>query len=112
TFIALTYNNSLDNNLFSSDEFSAWRYQWQERINKENKSKQEVKDTMLHANPELNPRNHLDESALDAAEHEVNYDKIKQLLEALQHPFAHTEKQKALAKIPVPNTPYQSFCGT
>lgn len=112
TFLALTYNDSLDNKLFCSDEFSAWRDQWQERINQENKSEQEVRDIMLHANPALIPRNHLVESALDAAVNEGNYDKIKQLLEALQHPFAHNEKQKALAKIPVPNTPYQTFCGT
>src|SRR5699024_2477570 len=111
TFLALTYNNSLDNKLFSSDEFSAWRDQWQERINQENKSKQEVKDTMLHTNPSLITRNHPVETASDAAVNESNYNKTKQLPSASQHPFAHTQKPKALSKIPVPNTPYQTISG-
>src|SRR5699024_7534371 len=112
TFIALTYYQSFDNKLFSSDEFSTWKDQWQAQLNRENKSKQEVQDVMLRSNPALIPRNHLVESALDAAVNHHNYDKINQLLKALQDPFAHTDEQKALAKIPVPNTPYQTFCGT
>lgn len=112
TFLALTYDDVPDNKLFSSDVFLTWKDQWHARLKQENKSQQDVQDLMLHSNPALIPRNHLVESALTTAVNHDNYDEIKQLLNALEHPFAHSEEQKSLANIQVPDTPYQTFCGT
>lgn len=112
TFIALTYNESLDHPLFSADAFIKWKEEWQTRIKRENKSKQEVENLMLRSNPAIIPRNHLVESALAAAVNHSDYQEITTLLHALKQPVAHTKQQANLANIPVPNKPYQTFCGT
>lgn len=112
TFLALTYNESLDHPLFSSDAFSIWKEEWNARLKQEEQSDAVVKNLMLQSNPAIIPRNHLVESALSAAVNEDDESEIKTLLETIKHPFAHTTEQVNLAKIPVPDVPYQTFCGT
>lgn len=112
TFLALTHNELEGMVLFHSEEFLNWYERWNKRIQRQNKSIDDVRARMRNHNPALIPRNHLVEKALDAAAEKDDYDEMEQLLDALSNPFAHTSKQAAYAKIPVPIEPYQTFCGT
>lgn len=112
TFLALTYDQLDGMVLFTSKEFLQWHTLWKERLKRQNKPVNEVKELMLQSNPALIPRNHLVEDALESAVAEDDHHKIEQLLEALSNPFAHTPQQAAYANIPVPPEPYQTFCGT
>lgn len=112
TFLALTRDTLEGEVLFQSEEFNTWYQRWQTRLQEENKSSDEVVRLMRSSNPALIPRNHLVERALtDAVEHD-NYDFMNYLLSALKNPFAHSQAQAEFEKIPVPQTPYQTYCGT
>ncbi len=112
TFLALTNNELEGMVLFQSEDFLNWHEQWNKRLQKQNKPMHEVNELMRNHNPALIPRNHLVEHALEAAVDRDDYHEMEQLLDALSNPFAHSAKQAAYAKTPVPTEPYQTFCGT
>lgn len=112
TFLALTRERLEGEVLFHSEEFKTWYQRWQARVQEEDKSSDEVTRLMRASNPALIPRNHLVERALtDAVEHN-DYQFMNDLLSALNNPFAHSKEQAEYKKIPVPQTPYQTYCGT
>ncbi len=112
TFLALTFNRLEGMTLFHSEEFKNWHKQWQKRLERQEKTKDDVFELMKKTNPAIIPRNHLVEEALEAAVENDDYSVLENLLDALSDPFAHTKKQAEYAKVPVPTTPYQTFCGT
>ncbi|MEI3604966.1 YdiU family protein [Pseudogracilibacillus sp. SE30717A] len=112
TFIALTTKKLDGAVLFHSEEFLEWRKQWSERLKRQEVDEGHIYAKMKENNPALIPRNHLVETALDAAVENNDFTVMKDLLDALAHPFAYTEKQKEYAEVPVPKTFYQTFCGT
>ena len=67
---------------------------------------------MKKSNPAIIPRNHLVEEALDAAVENDDFSVLESLLDVLADPFAHSKEQAEYAKVPVPTTPYRTFCGT
>ncbi|MEI3613734.1 protein adenylyltransferase SelO [Pseudogracilibacillus sp. SO30301A] len=112
TFLALTFNRLEGMTLFHSEEFKNWHKQWTKRLEQQEKTEDDVFELMKKSNPAIIPRNHLVEEALEAAVESDDYSVLENLLADLSEPFAHTKKQAEYAKLPVPTTPYQTFCGT
>ncbi len=113
TFIALTYDQLSNMELFESEEFAQWHKRWQARLDRQDGSKEISYQLMRNTNPALIPRNHRVEEALEAAVEEGDYTVIKRFLGVLANPYAHSEKQTEYTTLPPPSHyPYRTFCGT
>lgn len=109
TFRALTF----ETDLFETPDYSQWHKRWQERLERQPKSKTSSHQLMMKSNPALIPRNHRVEAALDAAVTYGDYSVMEKLLDALANPYSHTPEQSEYsAPPPETNIPYQTFCGT
>jgi len=113
TFRALTFDTPEDTVLFGSPEFAQWRELWQARLGRQQEQKASSQQLMRSYNPALIPRNHRVEAALESAVKQGDYSVLKQLLEVLSSPYAHSPEQADYATMPeLSNHPYRTFCGT
>ncbi|WP_080846949.1 protein adenylyltransferase SelO [Cytobacillus gottheilii] len=114
TFLALTFHLQEENSLFNEKDFMKWHEKWQNRLSKQDKSKEEVQELMKKHNPAVVPRNHLVEEALEAAEKSGNYEVMNELLQVLSQPFSHSgEIQQKYRNAPAAtDQPYVTYCGT
>ncbi|ADL50204.1 protein adenylyltransferase SelO [Clostridium cellulovorans] len=113
TFRALTLDMCSHTELFTSPEFKHWYQKWQERLSRQQESKDSVQQLMKKNNPAIIPRNHRVEAAIEAAVKNGDYSVMEQLLDALSNPFEYSEKQEEYAKLPKPSKQkYKTFCGT
>ena len=112
TFLSLTFNRQEGMTFLHSEEFKTWYKRWMKRLERQEQSKERVVDLMKKSNPAIIPRNHLVEEALDAAVENDDFSVLESLLDVLADPFAHSKEQAEYAKVPVPTTPYRTFCGT
>lgn len=112
TFIGLTFGNFVGQVVYHTKEFRNWHTRWEKRLEKENRSKDEIRELMRTNNPAVIPRNHRVEEAIEAAVQDGDYTVTERLLDVLKDPFAHSKEQKEYAKVPVQTEPYQTFCGT
>ncbi|MCL6617078.1 MAG: YdiU family protein [Anoxybacillus ayderensis] len=109
TFRALT----LDEWEFCEQEFRDWHIRWQQRIARQDVTKDEVYERMRQHNPAIIPRNYRVEEALAAAVEHGDDTVMERLLCVLKHPYAYTKEQEEYAKPPAPSDrPYKTFCGT
>jgi len=109
TFIKLTFGNTLND----SAEYKEWHNKWQARLQRQNKTKDELLELMKNSNPAVIPRNHRVEEALRAAEENEDYSVMDKLVSVLKRPFAHSADQKEYAELPPPSfCNYRTFCGT
>ncbi|WP_141501155.1 protein adenylyltransferase SelO [Paenibacillus luteus] len=112
TFRALTFDKMSGEALFETPEFVNWYALWQERLGKQQQSKESSLQLMRKSNPALIPRNHRVEEALEAAVL-GDFSVMERLLAALANPYAHTAEQAEYATLPVDsNRNYQTYCGT
>lgn len=113
TFRALTFDNMEDTVLFGKAEFEQWYTLWQERLTRQEESKDSSKQLMKSSNPAIIPRNHRVEEALKAAVEQEDYSVMEKLLDALSKPYAHSKEQDYYSTLPEPSScPYQTYCGT
>ncbi len=113
TFRALTSGDFSQQNWFHSAEFDDWFKEWQQKINEQPYSNEEVTALMKRSNPVIIPRNFQVEEVLDRAVNDGDYEPIKQFYQALKAPYSDSAAQLAYAKLPPnPDYPYQTFCGT
>ncbi|MHC1684001.1 MAG: YdiU family protein [Clostridiaceae bacterium] len=113
TFRALTFDNYSDMELFKSTEFKEWNKKWQDRLNRQQESKDSSYQLMKSNNPAAIPRNHRVEEALEAAVKDGDYSVTQRLVEALSTPYAHSPKQVEYSTPPKPSScGYRTFCGT
>ncbi|MGO4889854.1 protein adenylyltransferase SelO [Anaerobacillus sp. MEB173] len=113
TFRALTFDKLDDSDLFTSTEFSQWHLKWQERLTRQEQSKDDTVQLMKNSNPAVIPRNHRVEEALEAAVRNEDYSVMERLLKVLSTPFGHTIEQEKYATLPSPSgRPYRTYCGT
>ncbi|MGG7143348.1 protein adenylyltransferase SelO [Clostridium nigeriense] len=113
TFRNLTLDKKCDIVMFETTEFSSWFNRWQERLNRQEKSKEEIIKLMKSVNPSVIPRNHLVEEAIEAAVKNNDYTVMNKLLEVLLRPYDYADYQEEYAKLPEPSKiPYRTFCGT
>lgn len=113
TFIYLTFDNLDEIDLFSSKEFKAWNRKWNDRLSRQEASKDISKGLMNRSNPALIPRNHLVEEALEFAVNDGNYTPLHNLLDALSNPYEHLDIDDKYIKAPkLSSIPYKTYCGT
>ncbi|MFD0771375.1 YdiU family protein [Bacillus sp. CGMCC 1.60114] len=113
TFRALTFNKLEDMDLFKTPEFHQWHERWQERLGRQEESKDSSHLLMRKNNPAIIPRNHRVEEALEAAVKHGDYSVMERLLNVLSNPYAHSPEQDEYATLPAPSScPYRTFCGT
>ena len=67
TFLALTFNKKINNDMFKSTEFENWYKTWQDRLKRQPQSKESVHQLMKDSHPAVIPRNHRVEEALKGA---------------------------------------------
>ena len=112
TFIELTFNKNINNDMFKSTEFKNWYNTWQERLKRQSQSKESVHQLMKNSNPAVIPRNHRVEESLKGAT-EGDYSIMMNLLNVLSKPYEHSKDQEEYAKLPKPSScPYKTYCGT
>ncbi|PEZ04794.1 hypothetical protein CN326_15690 [Bacillus sp. AFS018417] len=113
TFRALTFDKLEDMALFETPEFNQWHEQWQERLGRQEESKDSSHLLMRKNNPAVIPRNHRVEEALEAAVKHGDYSVMERLLNVLSNPYAYSPEQDDYATLPAPSScPYRTFCGT
>ena len=113
TFLALTFEQSPDSSLFHSKEFKKWKERWQDRLSRQKESKEASHQLMRDNNPAVIPRNHRVEEALTAAVDHGDYTVMRQLMEVLSKPYAHSPEQAEFAVLPEKkDCSYRTFCGT
>ncbi len=112
TFRTLTLNTLKDADLFGSSEFAEWHKLWQERLERQQESKDASNELMRNTNPAIIPRNHRVEEALEAAVEKGDYSVMERLLAVLSNPYAYFTEQAEYCTVPVSTTPYRTFCGT
>ncbi|MDI9500196.1 MAG: YdiU family protein [Bacillota bacterium] len=113
TFRALTYDEDLDIDMFSTDEFRQWKASWHERLGRQQQTKSSVFRLMKENNPVVIPRNHRVEEALEAAEKHGDYSVMERLVCVLSRPYEYTSEKDHYSSPPEPSScRYQTFCGT
>ena len=113
TFSALTFDKHEDNDMFNSEEFSQWHKKWQDRLNRQEETKESSHELMKNFNPAIIPRNHRVEEALEVAVKKGDYSVMEKLLDVLSCPYAYSPEQEKYSTLPPPsNRPYRTFCGT
>jgi uncharacterized protein YdiU (UPF0061 family) len=113
TFRALTLDTSEDTVLFEAAEFAEWQQQWQSRLSRQEEDKAASQQLMRRSNPEVIPRNHRVEEALEAAVKDGDYSVMERLLDALSKPYSYSSERTDYCTLPEQSTrPYRTFCGT
>lgn len=113
TFRNLPLQQSAEPSKSTDPAFAAWLRRWLERLDRQNRSQEEVLRLMSAHNPAVIPRNHEVESALAAATADNDLAPMHRLLEALATPYDATGKPGSLTNPPPPGSPpYRTYCGT
>ena len=113
TFLSLTFQKFDDLPFSETEEFAKWQKLWQQRLDRQKESIDSSIELMKRSNPALIPRNYIVEEALEAAVKNSDYSVIKDFLDALSCPYAHSAKQAKYSEPPKKScSPYQTFCGT
>ena len=95
-----------------NDNLKKFHDKWKMRIDKQNRSHEEILSIMKNANPVVIPRNHKVEESLKEA-HKGNLVSLNNLLNALKDPYIERSDLK-LYQQPAHETDkkYKTFCGT
>lgn len=115
TFRALTLGKTgpEESAWFDSEDFALWHKRWEERLGRQEASRETSIGLMRSSNPAVIPRNHRVEEALDAAEQDGDYSVMERLLEALSNPYAYSPRQEDYCTLPgAGSRPYRTYCGT
>lgn len=113
TFRDLTLSNLADSDMYNSEDFNQWYTNWQNRLNRQQKSKEESVKLMKENNPTVIPRNHRVEEALSAAINHNDYGVMQKLLNVLKDPYDYTNINMEYSILPESTKcPYKTFCGT
>ncbi len=105
TFLALQSEPTHWGSIYSDEQFIHWYKKWQQ---------QDISyELMRQNNPQIIPRNHLVEEALEAASKESDYTKFNELLNAISHPYSEGKELKKYQEMPnLVDTGYKTYCGT
>lgn len=113
TFLNLTLGTLTNMPIFESEEFKKWYSLWQERLERQKESKEDIKNLMKKNNPIVIPRNHRVEEALEAAVKRNDYSVMQNLLDVLKTPYDYSNINEEYLKLPEKNScRYKTYCGT
>jgi len=110
TFCYLMNIKINNDEIYQDNSFKNWSRQWQQRLSKNNNSKDKSLDLMKISNPIVIPRNHKVEEALDAA-NKGDLEIFNRLLSVINNPY-NINKAIEDYQLPSSNNKYQTFCGT
>lgn len=120
TFVRLTLQiNSQDGSylkgtreLFESEEFNIWYLKWEEKINSQGKTRDEIYNLMKNSNPFVIPRNFMVEEVLKQGE-KGNMLPFEEFLSALKKPYNYDISNKKYQELPKDHSKnYKTYCGT
>ena len=112
TFRILTTGNIDELEFNNKEEFKNWYDKWQERLSRQNKSKEEIRELMESNNPYVIPRNHRVEEALEAANNN-DYSVMDSLLKVISNPYDYSKVQEEYTKVHKEfSCGYKTYCGT
>lgn len=113
TFRALTLNQPEEMTVHEADGFNNWYTAWQERLEGQDRSKDEVYTLMRSVNPLIIPRNHQVEAAIDAAVKNSDYSMMYELMRVLEHPYEFSDEHLKFVQPAEPtDIIYKTYCGT
>ena len=111
--VVRTKDAGLQTFMEGSPELEAWLARWRERLAREEVAPEARAASMDAVNPVYIPRNHLVESALNAAVMNNDLDPFRQMLDVLREPFrGRAGLDSYAAPGPSDGAPYRTFCGT
>ncbi|MEG3620122.1 YdiU family protein [Magnetovibrio sp. PR-2] len=94
------------------EAFDAWAKSWQDRLHQESRTPEEVRQTMMRANPAFIPRNHRIEEMIEKAR-DGDFTLFEDLVNCLSKPFDDQAAFKTLQNPPKPDEiVHLTFCGT
>ena len=94
------------------EELILWKIKWEERIKKNENSRENSLKIMRKVNPLIIPRNHLVEEALNFATESDDLHKVRELIKVLQNPYDRTFANSAYQSTPSTEENYVTYCGT
>ena len=106
-------NSDFTNQFKNDNRIVSWITQWKERVKRQKKSLETIKDSMLKVNPAYIPRNHRIEQAIYEATKDNNFSEMETLILLLKNPY--TDQKNNIKYMNPPNqrkNDYQTFCGT
>jgi len=113
TFRLLTLGQQASLDFSQAEDFKTWETKWQNRLNAQAVSKENIQKLMMTHNPVVIPRNHKVEEALAAATNHHNYKIMNELLKALRSPYDYTGAYaEDLLVVKQTSCGYKTFCGT
>ena len=113
TFKSLTTKKYGGIKLFETEEFAHWKSDWNQRLEKQQSTTNEVETLMKKSNPAIIPRNYIVEEVLAQADLQENIQPLHEFLEALKEPYGYTEVQEKYSDLKdKPCTKHQTYCGT
>lgn len=113
TFYNLTIEKFTSMDIFYMDEFKRWYTLWNERLSRQEESKEEARKLMEKNNPTVIPRNHRVEEALEAAVNRNDYSVMENLIEVLKNPYDYSNVNEEYTKFPKNiDKGYKTYCGT
>jgi serine/tyrosine/threonine adenylyltransferase len=111
TFIFLTKQDGLINELYTQDSFKIWKNAWQQRVFVNGILPPESVQLMQKNNPFYIPRNNIVEQALHQATY-GNMHPFEELLAVLIQPYNYTDAVNTYNFGPQSEAGYHTFCGT
>lgn len=113
TFRALSLETLPNEPIYQDSDFLEWYTRWQARLSRQTETRELVLARMRSHNPQVIPRNHRVEEALQAAQ-QGDFSILQQLVCVLKNPFADVRPEHTnYCEPPEPTgVPYQTFCGT
>ncbi|QUG41165.1 YdiU family protein [Psychrobacillus sp. INOP01] len=113
TFRLLTLGKLEETVLVGKKDFEQWHETWQARLEKQEVSKEFIKQLMQKSNPVVIPRNHRVEEALEAAVVKEDYSVLENLLKVISNPYDYNSEYLDYTSLPLDTSgPYKTFCGT
>ena len=114
TFRSLGAGATQNPELYQDAGFVSWLASWQARLSRQNETWDESMALMRSVNPQVIPRNHLVEEALDAAVDKNDMALFNGLLTVLSAPYAEHSHAAMYTTAPALafDQQYKTFCGT
>ena len=112
TFCFLMSIKIKNDEVYNNENFLLWKKRWEERLKLNNNSSEKYLKLMKSVNPQIIPRNHKVEEALEASNND-DFTKLKELIKVLENPY-QTQKNINNYQLPayLDDQKYQTFCGT
>ena len=113
TFCYLMEQTTKNSEIYGGSSFVNWKVKWEDRLERSQRSKDEIIKMMRSVNPVVIPRNHKVEEVLRDSESKDDYSSLKRLLKFIKLPYSSQKGIDAYQEPSgMPYQEYKTFCGT